>query len=297
VSGGEPTRQRGLGKGLAALLGDSYIAPSEPGGNPARPADSGLKAVPIELLRPGAYQPRHRFDEEELEHLADSIREKGLLQPILVRALHTDEGYEIVAGERRWRAAQRAGLHEIPVIVRSFDDQQALEVALVENLQRQNLNPLEEAEAYHRLMQEFSHTPEAIGHALGRSRSHIANIVRLLDLPETIKNQIAEGALSMGHARALLGAPDPKAMAALIVAKGLSVRQTEQLIRHQAKRAPQQRPRGGAAPKDPNVKALEDELSARLGLAVSIKQRGQGGQLVFAYRSLKELDEILRRLR
>src|SRR5919109_646994 len=223
----EPARRRQLGRGLAALFGESE------GDAPAEPA--APRRVPIELIRPSAFQPRRRFAETELDALAQSIREKGILQPLLVRPLAGEEAaFELVAGERRWRAAQRIGMHEVPVIVRPFADSEALEIALVENLQREDLSPLEEAEAYNRLMEDFGRTQASLADAVGKSRSHVANTLRLLSLPAPVRRRLDEGELSAGHARALLAAPDPVALAAEVVRRGLNVRATERLVQRRS---------------------------------------------------------------
>jgi ParB family chromosome partitioning protein len=288
---GEPAglgpRRRGLGMGLSALLGGSADAVLAPSSGAAR-------TLAIELLRPSRVQPRRRFTDAELEGLADSIRARGVMQPLLVRrSADGGELYEIVAGERRWRAAQRAGLHELPVIVRQLSDGEALEVALIENVQRQDLSPLEEAEAYRRLIDEFGHTQEALATALGKSRSHVANLLRLLGLPEPVRVLLDGGQLSAGHARALLGARDPAAAAELVVRGGLNVRQTEVLVRQEAE-AP---PKPAASPRqDPNTRALERDLSTRLGLHVRIRSKAGGGVLTIAYGSLEQLDAVIRRL-
>jgi ParB family chromosome partitioning protein len=247
------------------------------------------------------------MSDAELDELAESIASKGVLQPLLVRRIPEDPAaFEIVAGERRWRAAQRAGLHEVPVVVREFGDGEALEVALVENLQRQDLSPLEEAEGFRRLMEEFGHTQEALAKVVGKSRSHVANALRLLTLPEPVKALIDTGELTAGHARALVTADDPAALAAEVVARGLTVRATEDLAREdRGQPAGTQAPggRGGrgktaeaAKDRDPNTIALERDLSAVLGLAVEIRFRGRGGTLILHYQSLDQLDDILLRL-
>lgn len=282
---GAAPRRRGLGMGLSALLGTG--AEALPAAAPQR--------VPIEFLRPSGLQPRRHFDPEELAALADSIRSRGVMQPLLVRrAADPTGGYEIVAGERRWRAAQLAGVHELPVVVHELSDRDALEVALLENVQRQDLTPLEEAEGYRRLIEEFDHTQEALAVALGKSRSHIANLLRLLGLPGEVRARLERGELSAGHARALLGARDPAALAKVVVERGLSVRQTEALVRADARRP--ERRRAKAAPADPNAQALERDLSSRLGLAVRLTPKGAGGTLTIAYRSLDQLDGLIRRL-
>jgi ParB family chromosome partitioning protein len=284
--GGEPrgaARKRGLGMGLSALLG-----------NAAGPASGeGLRMVPIEFLRPAALQPRRYFGEEELAALTESIRAKGVMQPLLVRRLPDDDGhYEIVAGERRWRAAQLAGCHELPVVVYALSDREALEVALLENVQRQDLTPLEEAEGYRRLIDEFGHTQEELARTLGKSRSHIANLIRLLGLPASVRTMLERGELSAGHARALLGAPDPAPLARLVIARGLNVRQTEAMVRDQRHSST---PRTAGA-RDPNTAALERDLSRRLGLRVRLQPRRTGGTLSIAYRSAEQLDDLINRL-
>lgn len=279
-------RKRGLGMGLSSLLG------GEPGMAPT--GSSAVQTVPIELLRPSRLQPRRHFPENELAALAESIRTKGVMQPLLVRRAADDGGYEIVAGERRWRAAQLAGVHELPVVVRELSDRDTLEVALIENVQRQDLSPLEEAEGYRRLIDEFGHTQEALAAALGKSRSHIANLLRLLGLPRPVREMLEQGTLSAGHARALLGASDPLAIAEMVVGRGLNVRQTETLV--QADKARPARPGTRGADKDADTRALEHELSSRLGVTVSLKRKGDGGTLSIAFRSLDQLDGLLRRL-
>jgi len=283
----EEAKRRGLGRGLSALLGEED-----------RPPEGPQRTLRVDLLHPGRFQPRHQFDPAAIEALAASIREKGVLQPLLVRRHPTlrDE-FEIVAGERRWRAAQAAQLHEVPVVIRAIDDAEALEIALVENLQRQDLTALEEAEAYRRLLDEFSHTQEAVAQAVGKSRSHVANTLRLLDLPLPIKRMLDENKLTAGHARALLGAREPVELAQEIVRRGLNVRQAERL----AKRAKPLRAAGRvrrpiADGKDADTRALERELSIALGLVVSIEPAGAGGTVSVRYQTLEQLDDLLRRL-
>jgi ParB family chromosome partitioning protein len=275
--------------GLSVLLGtadETYTGEGSPAGG---------QRVPIEFLRPSSLQPRRRFDEAELEALAQSIRERGVLQPLLVRPV--DGGiaaYEIVAGERRWRAAQRAGQHEVPVVVRALSDRETLELALIENLQRADLSPLDEAHAYRRLLSEFAHTQEELAEAVGKSRSHVANILRLLGLPTSVQEMLEDGRLSAGHARALLGSLDAEASARLVIERGLSVRETEALVRASSKG---QRPPGRAmtAP-DPNMQELSRQLTSRLGLEVGIRARGKGGMLVIRYSDMDQLDGLIRRL-
>ena len=279
----ERATRRQLGRGLAALFGEAEgdaVVESMP-----------QRRVPIELIRPGALQPRRRFAEVELEALAQSIREKGILQPLLVRPLSEEEAdFELVAGERRWRAAQRVGLHEVPVIIRRITDSEALEIALVENLQREDLSPLEEAEAYSRLMDEFGRTQASLAEAVGKSRSHVANTMRLLSLPAPVRRQLDEGELSAGHARALLAAADPAALAIEVVRRGLNVRATERLVQRRAE-APQRQIR------DADTLALERELGAVLGLRVRLEPKKRGGSLTLHYASLDQLDRVLRLLR
>jgi ParB family transcriptional regulator, chromosome partitioning protein len=253
-----------------------------------------VREIAIELIRPGAFQPRRRFDEAELEALAQSVREKGVLQPLLARPIEEEEAaFELIAGERRWRAAQRAGLHQVPVLVRALSDVEALEIALIENLQREDLTALEEAEAYHRLMQEFGRTQANLGEALGKSRSHVANTLRLLGLPEVVRRRLEEGALSAGHARALLAAEDPAALCAEIIRRGLNVRATEQLVkRHVALRSAVTRKK-----RDADSMALERDLARALGLKVTIESKVRGGALTLHYSNLDQLDHLLTLLR
>ena len=284
----ERAARRQLGRGLAALFGEAGEgALAGAGAGPQR-------LVPIERIRPGALQPRRRFAEAELDALAQSIREKGILQPLLVRSLTAQEtDFELIAGERRWRAAQRVGLHDVPIIIRQISDSDALEIALVENLQREDLSPLEEAEAYSRLMEEFGRTQASLAEAVGKSRSHVANMIRLLSLPAPVRRRLDEGELSAGHARALLAAADPVALAEEVVRRGLNVRATERLVQRRAITPPPKR-----RPRDADTVALERELAAVLGLRVTLepKKRG-GGALTLHYASLDQLDRVLRLLR
>jgi ParB family chromosome partitioning protein len=282
----EDGKRRNLGRGLSALFGE------ESDDIAAADRQRVGRSVPIGFLRAGRFQPRHRFDDDALRALADSIREKGVLQPLLVRR-HPDaaNSYEIIAGERRWRAAQLAQLHEVPVIIKELDDRAALEIALVENIQRADLTVLEEAEGYRRLMAEFGHTQEALAVAVGKSRSHVANMMRLLTLPEPVKQLLDSGALSAGHARALLNAADPAGMAREIVRRGLNVRQAELL----AKSGKTSRHKAPAA-KDADTAALERDLTNLLGLKVAISFAGRGGALTIQYRTLEQLDDVIRRL-
>ena len=297
----ETGKRKSLGRGLSSLLGEAAAGVAVATGReaPSAPADepsTGLKVLPVEYLRPGAYQPRHNMDEHEIENLAQSIEEKGILQPILVRKLASGANdYEIIAGERRWRAAQRAQLHEVPVLVRELSDRETLEIALIENLQRENLSPLEEALGFKRLMDEFTHSQEELAGAVGKSRSHVANMMRLLNLPDAVKAMVDDGRLSAGHARALLNAPDSAVLAEVVVKKGLNVRQADQLVRDAAggagKKAKKAKP-----PKDPDTLSLERDLSNMLGLKVEIGFKGGKGSLTVHYGSLDQLDDILHRL-
>ncbi|MEO1309925.1 MAG: ParB/RepB/Spo0J family partition protein [Pseudomonadota bacterium] len=295
--------KKGLGRGLSALLADASPTAHE---EDLAAAGAGSEAAPIEFLAANPKQPRRIFDDAALEELAASIRRQGLLQPIVVRPTGGEPKYEIVAGERRWRAAQRAGLHEVPIVVRRLDDQQAAEIALVENVQRTDLNPLEEAAAYQRLADEFGHAHEEIADAVGKSRSHVANLIRLLKLPASVRDKVNAGALSMGHARAILSAPDPAALAERVVKRGLSVRETERLAKADA-----EQPAGGGdkssgrgpAPltekeirKDADTRALEADLAASLGLAVDLAHGSRGGVLSIKYATLEQLDDVCRRL-
>ena len=286
-------RKSNLGRGLDALLGDDPDAPAGHAG------ERLARMAPVETLQPGRYQPRRQFAETEIEELAASIRELGILQPLLVRALDdTPDRYEIIAGERRWRAAQRAQLHEVPVIERQLTDAEALEIALVENLQREDLSPLDEAEGYKRLADEFDHTQEDLARALGKSRSHVANMMRLLNLPGSVKTLLDGGEISAGHARALLAAGDPAAAARAVIRRGLNVRQTERLIQKEAvPSTPAARPAARTPEKDVDTIALERELAALLGLRFDIRSAGEGGSLTVQYDTLEQLDDILHRLR
>ncbi|GAA0736803.1 ParB/RepB/Spo0J family partition protein [Sphingomonas japonica] len=289
----------GLGRGLSALLGDSVRdTPND------RSADAatipGLRMLPVSAMAPHPGQPRRHFDEAALDELAASIAQRGIIQPIVVRP-HGKE-YQIVAGERRWRASQRARLHEVPVIVRNLDDAETLEIALVENIQRQDLNAIEEADTYRKLIDAFGHTQEALGRIVGKSRSHVANLLRLLDLPVMVQKMVVDGAIHMGHARAILTAADPDALADQVVAKGLSVRDTERLARGKASGTGVQ-PRvhlfgeGSSSPgKDADIAALERQLGDVLGLAVHIAHGEKGGSLAISYSTLDQLDMLCQRL-
>ena len=279
----------GLGRGLSALMGD--IAREEPVVEGGRGA-TGLRTLPVSALKPHPGQPRRHFDEAALDELAHSIGLRGVIQPIVVRPHGHD--YQIVAGERRWRAAQRARLHEVPVIVRDFSDAETLEIALIENIQRQDLNAIEEAQAYQRLIGDFGHTQEALGKLINKSRSHIANLLRLLALPESVQRYVIDGSLSMGHARALIGAPDPAALARQVIDDGLSVRDTERLARAAKPRAKAAGDRGEGP--DADIVALEHQLGDLLGLKVRINHAAKGGVLTLAYTTLDQLDMVCQRL-
>lgn len=281
--------RQGLGRGLSALLGDTLVDDGDARGEGGRKI--GVQTMAVSALSPHPGQPRRHFDEAALDELAASIRQRGLIQPIVVRPHGHD--FQIVAGERRWRAAQRAQLHEVPVVVRDFTDAETLEVALVENIQRQDLNAIEEAEAYSRLIAEFHHTQDALAKIVDKSRSHVTNLLRLLDLPRPVQARLAAGELSMGHARALIGAANPEALADQVIARGLSVRETEKLAR-----AAKNRPlRTKIKPeRNPDIAALETQLADLLGLSVSIAHGETGGTLTLSYSTLDQLDMICQRL-
>lgn len=273
-----------LGRGLSALIPDA----------PAPIDQAALRTLPVEALEPGPFQPRGGMDKASLAELASSIRENGILQPILARPKPgSPDSFQIIGGERRWRAAQLAQLHEVPVVVRDLGDREAMAAGLVENLQRQDLNAMEEAEGYRRLLDEFGLTQEGLAQAVGKSRSHVANTMRLLTLPSQVRDLVANGILSAGHARTLVTAADPGRLAAQIVARNLNVRQAEALVAAEAK------PRAGAAPRpgrDPNIAALERDLTERLGLQVLVRPQGKGGEVVLRYRDLDQLDGLVRLL-
>jgi len=284
-------RQRGLGRGLSALLGEAASDTPE-AAPPSAPTDT-----PIELIHRNPDQPRRTFSETDLETLTRSIRDKGVLQPILLRPSPTEPGhFQIVAGERRWRAAQRAELQTIPAVVRELDDRQVLEIAIIENVQRADLNPIEEAMGYRALIERFGRTQEALGDIVGKSRSHVANTLRLLNLPEAVRDHVAAGRLSAGHARALIPAEDPEGLADKIIAEGLSVRQAEALASGASARTP--RPTASRTPIDRNadIVALERDLSEALGLKVDLVDSGGKGALTLRYGNLEQLDDLFRRL-
>ncbi|MDX1738981.1 MAG: ParB/RepB/Spo0J family partition protein [Alphaproteobacteria bacterium] len=295
MSAASGKKSRNLGRGLSALLGDEKAfedtVPAE--------IERASKPIPVEFLKPNPDQPRKRFEDSAIDSLVKSIEEKGILQPILVRR-HPQEqnAYEIVAGERRWRAAQRAKLHEVPVIIKELSDADTLEFALIENIHREDLTPLEEAEGYHKLMEDFGHTQEALSKTVSKSRSHIANTLRLLTLPDEIKSMIDDGLLSAGHGRALVGVENAEELAHIILEKGLNVRQTEMLVKQQKG----EKPTSTKSPKkqqlkDPNVSALEDNLSTNLGMKVKIVTKDEeSGKLTIDYDNLDQLDEVIARL-
>ena len=286
------TEKRGLGRGLSALMADVHLAGPE---QMASPRKAELY-VPVEKLEPNPQQPRLDFKREELESLADSIRQKGVIQPLIVRRKPGRDVYEIVAGERRWRAAQLAQLHEVPVVVRELNDTEVLEVAIIENIQRADLNAIEEALGFRQLMTRFGHTQEKLAEALSKSRSHVANLLRLLTLPAEVQDMLREGALSAGHARALIGSPKAAELAAHIVAKGLSVRETERLVKQQDSGKPSTPKAAKSAEKDADTRALEADLSANLKLTVRIDHAsgGESGAVTIRYESLDDLDMLCR---
>jgi ParB family chromosome partitioning protein len=284
-----------LGRGLAALIGDHSPSPP-PAAASADPSHQWQ--VPIEFLRPNPNNPRRNFDEAELEELASSIREKGVIQPILVRAVGAGrDRYEIIAGERRWRAAQRANLHVVPVTQIEAGDKEALEIAIIENVQRTDLNALEEARGYQQLASEFNYSQADLAKVIGKSRSHIANTIRLLKLPDSVQDLLAKGALSAGHARALLVAHAPETLAKDIVAKGLSVRDVERLVQAETSGSAPPAGRAAAPEKDADTRALESALTDVLGLIVRIEHKGERGEVRIRYTSLEQLDGLCRRLR
>ncbi|MGP2490442.1 ParB/RepB/Spo0J family partition protein [Mesorhizobium sp. PUT5] len=288
----DPSRRR-LGRGLAALIGEmDTVAPAA-----EKPRTAADGKVPIEFISPNPRNPRRQFGDADLTDLAQSIREHGVVQPVVVRPAPGQDGrYEIIAGERRWRASQRAGLAEIPVIVREVDDRTALELAIIENVQRADLNPIEEAQGYQQLIDEHGYSQADLGQVIGKSRSHVANTLRLLRLPDVIRDMLVDGALSAGHARTLVTAQDPAGLAKRIVEDGLSVRQAEALA--QMPPAQQREPRpAAAAQKDADMLALEKLLSDATGMKVTIAHKDRGGELRVAYRTLEQLDELCRRLK
>jgi ParB family chromosome partitioning protein len=289
------SKASGLGRGLSALLGEQPQATD--GQAESR---GGVREVDVARIKPNPNQPRVQFDEDSLDELAESIRERGVLQPILLRP--DGDNFQIIAGERRWRAAQRARLHAIPAIVREIDESTTAELALIENIQRLDLNPLEEAEGYRQLIQRHAHTQDDVGKIVHKSRSHVANLLRLLDLPEFVRQSLLQGDISMGHARAVATSDDPEALAREVIAKGLSVRQTEDRARREkSKPGPgydlgRASARNAAPAADPDLQALERQLSDILGVKVQVTHKGQGGAVTLHYSSLDQLDMICQRL-
>ena len=287
-------KNRGLGRGLSALMADV-----DTGQSTAAPRKAETH-IPVERVHPNPDQPRRAFNEAALAELASSIKEKGIIQPLIVRPIASrPENYEIVAGERRWRAAQIAQLHEVPVIVRTFDDTEVLEIAIIENIQRADLNPVDEAAGYRQLMDKFGHTQDQMSKALGKSRSHIANLLRLLNLPDDVQRMLTDGQISAGHARALVGHPFASALARQIVENGLSVRDAERLAKQDTNKAPKTSTASkSSSNKDADTLQIEAELSATLGMKVSIDHAGagEGGKMVLSYRNLDQLDDLLQAL-
>jgi ParB family transcriptional regulator, chromosome partitioning protein len=279
-----------LGRGLAALIGDVGTESSA-----ERPR--GQRRVPTTSLRPNARNPRRMFSEDELDELTASLRERGMIQPIVARPVRgAPDAYEIIAGERRWRAAQRAGMHEVPVVIIEATDEESLQLAIIENVQRSDLNPLEEAEGYRALVEDYSHTQDDIAKMVGKSRSHVANTLRLLKLPPSIRGYIFKGKLDAGHARMLVGQPNAEKLADEIVARGLNVRQVEEIARQESGRNGKSRSRKPSAEKSADTLALEKRLSDALGLVVSIDARGESGVVSIRYRNLDQLDDLAQRL-
>ena len=288
-------RQRGLGRGLSALLGENVAESAPVGGTPP----TGVQTAPIESLKPNPDQPRKIFTQEDLDELTNSIRDKGILQPILVRTQPGQDGmWQIIAGERRWRAAQAARLTEVPIVVREMDDVEVFEVAIIENVQRADLNPLEEADAYRMLMERFGRTQDAVAGVVGKSRSHVANTLRLLQLPEEVLWYVRHGKLSAGHARALITAPNPGELADQAHKEGLNVRQTEALARRAAEgpKPVSAKPASASGEGSADVAALEQDLADALGLKVQLADKGGKGEITIRYGSLEQLDDLCRRL-
>lgn len=294
-------QQRGLGRGLSALLGEqageNAAADEASAANAASARGGGPREVPIEHLERNPDQPRRVFTEDELTELAESIREKGVIQPILVRPAPGKDGrWQIVAGERRWRASQKAALTTVPVIVRDLDDHEVLEIALIENVQREDLNPVEEARAYATLMERFGRTQEVLARVVGKSRSHVANTTRLLALPTPVLDHLQAGRLSAGHARALITAADPAALAEKVISGGLNVRQTEQLAKKGGDAESKPRTARSGETTTPDSLALQQDLADALGLKVELKDRDGKGELIIHYGALEQLDDLCRRL-
>ena len=306
------TAKARLGRGLSALLGDVDPTAAErvrQDAEPPKPANErtpsehgsayeGARTVPIAHLRRNPDQPRKRFDETELDELAASIKEHGLIQPILARPIPGERNaYQIVAGERRWRASQKAGLHDVPIVLRDLSDQEVVEIAIIENVQRADLNPIEEARGYQALIDQFGHTQEEIAKVIGKSRSHVANTLRLLALPQRVRDYLYDEKLSAGHARAIAAAPDPEGLAQQIISKGLTVRQAEDLARAAHDAAGTTRSGGRPSSKDADTLAMERDVAAALGLEIDIRHRGESGEVRIRYSQLEQLEEVCRRLR
>jgi len=287
------TPRRGLGRGLSALLGE--VTTEQPIAAGAE-RTAGVQMIQIAAIEPNPDQPRRYFDEVALEELAASIARRGLIQPIVLRPHPYSGGYQIIAGERRWRAAQRARIHELPAIVRELTDSETLELAIVENVQRQDLNAIEEAEAYQRLIGDFGHTQEELGKLVGKSRSHVANLMRLLDLPKPVRDMVADGRLTMGHARALVTAPNAEELAEEVVSRDLSVRDAEKLAKAGKPGAAKPAAPRADQPADADIAALERHLGDILGLKVTIEHDGKGGRIAIAYSTLDQLDLVCQRL-
>lgn len=298
-----PKRVTGLGRGLNSLFGEIQREepivtgePAESDGGATSTVIDGLRSIAVSDIRPNPDQPRQHFDSDALDELASSMRQRGVIQPIVVRP--HGKNFQIVAGERRWRAAQRARLHQIPAVVRNLNDEETLEIAIVENVQRKDLNVIEEAEAYARLSEDFGHSQSRLAEIVGKSRSHIANLMRLLELPASVKALVVDEKLTMGHARALINAPNAEELAPQIVQKGLSVRDVERLVRKSlaSKKPPSARKPGSLSEADADIQALESHLGDLLGLNVKIKPDGQGGTMAIEYANLDQLDLICQRL-
>ncbi len=301
----QPLKPSPLGRGLSALFGDadaSYTAKPQTAAPvvvaaPAETSKSSPTQLAITWVQPGAYQPRRHFNEDALKGLADSIKERGILEPLVVRPIHgLKDHYEIIAGERRWRAAQMAGLHEVPVVVRNLTDREALEFGLIENVQREDLAPLEEAEGYRRLLEEFQHTHEGLAKIVGKSRAHIGNMLRVLNMPKEVRQLIETGELSFGHARALIATANPLGLAKIIVKNGMSVRQAEELVKRMGHN-PHPRKEKPRPEIDHAIAGLEKDLERTLGYKVKIAQKGRGGSFTVFYSDLDQLDMIIKKMK
>jgi len=285
----------GLGKGLSAILGEIEEETTQVSALIERKEVEGITFLPVEQLQAGKFQPRRVFTRDMLDDLISSIKTKGVLQPLLVRQIANNR-FEIIAGERRWRASKAAGLTQVPVIIKNFNDEETLEVSLIENLQRQDLNPLEEAQGYQRLLDEFNRTQEELAKVVGKSRSYVANMLRLLDLPDVVKNYLDNRQISVGHARALLNAKNPEALVKKVVDQDLSVRQTEQLAMTEGEKKSRAGRSSSSSHKDRDILALEAELSTILKTGVSIRWNGNNGKIVIECNSLDKIDVVMQRL-